>query len=78
MTDAGAILVWAEENQLTRFSRKDAQQSLRSVFPRAVDIDPALKHLEETGRLRRLPDLSTGKPGRPPSPVYDVIHTEDT
>ena len=53
-------------------SRRDMHTaSSRSRFPRASDLDPAIRLLVEHGYLTPLPHAAP-RPGRPPSPRWEV------
>ncbi|WP_145247878.1 DUF3987 domain-containing protein [Aeoliella mucimassa] len=65
------VLRWIERHGLSHFTKRDAQQHGKRKFPRAEDIDPALKTLVLRGYIRERPIEKKG-PGRPPSPVFDV------
>lgn len=56
----------------SQFSRRDAYNSHRAFFPKAVDVDPTLELLEEHGFIRPRAMQKPGKSGRPPSQVYEV------
>ncbi|MEX1026420.1 MAG: YfjI family protein [Candidatus Paceibacterota bacterium] len=70
--DAEYLLRWIRNEELSRFSRRDAQGHGRRRF----DGDPkrleeALQELERTNHVRRGPRPSRGK-GRPPSNIFRV------
>jgi replicative DNA helicase len=76
LEDARWLLDWITRTGRTQFSRRDAHASApRGRFPKATDLDPALRLLEEHGYLRRLDPEPSRDPhgrGRPPSPRFLV------
>ncbi len=53
--DARWLLDWISRTNRTQFSRRDAHQAApRGRFPKATDLEPALRLLEEHGYLRRV------------------------
>jgi replicative DNA helicase len=73
LDDVRWLLDWIGRSQ---FTRRDAHQAApRGRFPKATDLDPALRLLEEHGWLRRLDPEPSRDPhgrGRPPSPRFLV------
>jgi 5S rRNA maturation endonuclease (ribonuclease M5) len=69
--DALYVLRWIERHQLTKFTKRDAQQHGKRRFPSATDIDPAINDLKERGYIRQV-DQDIAGPGRPPSPLFEV------
>jgi replicative DNA helicase len=76
LDDARWLLDWINRTDRTQFSRRDAHAAApRGRFPKATDLDPALRLLEEHGWLRRLdpePSRDHHGRGRPPSPRFLV------
>jgi hypothetical protein len=76
LDDARWLLDWINRTDRTQFSRRDAHAAApRGRFPKATDLDPALRLLEEHGYLRRLDPEPSRDPhgrGRPPSPRFLV------
>jgi replicative DNA helicase len=74
--DARWLLDWMTRTSRTQFSRRDAHQATpRGRFPKATDLEPALRLLEEHGYLRRLdpePPRDLHGRGRPASPRFLV------
>jgi replicative DNA helicase len=72
--DARRLLDWITRTGRSQFTRRDAHQAApRGRFPKATDLDPALRLLEEHGWLRRVDADPVGpKGGRPPSPRFLV------
>lgn len=71
ISDAKYVLRWIKRYDRTSFSKRDAQQHGKRRFPKADDIDNALAELERRGYIR--PQVvASSRPGRPPSPSYDV------
>ena len=69
---AKKILAWIRRHRLERFSLKQLHDHDRTVN-RAEDFLPALENLDSRGFVRREPDSHrTGRPGRRPSPVFEV------
>jgi hypothetical protein len=74
LEDARWLLDWIARTGRSQFSRRDAHAAApRGLFPKATDLDPALRLLEEHGWLRRVDANPPGpKGGRPPSPRFLV------
>src|SRR5512132_3260227 len=74
--DARWLLDWIARTNQVQFSRRDAHHAApRGRFPKATDLEPALRLLEEHGYLRRVdPELSQDPRGRgrPASPRFLV------
>jgi hypothetical protein len=73
--DARWLLDWINRTNRTQFSRRDAHQTARGRFPKATDLEPALRLLEEHGYLRRVDPEPPRDPhgrGRPASPRFLV------
>jgi replicative DNA helicase len=74
--DARWLLDWISRTTRTQFSRRDAHVAApRGRFPKATDLEPALRLLEEHGYLRRADPESSPDPrgrGRPASPRFLV------
>jgi hypothetical protein len=74
--EARWLLDWIARGGRSQFSRRDAHMAApRGRFPKATDLDPALRLLEEHGWLRRLDSEPSRDPhgrGRPPSPRFLV------
>lgn len=69
--DARYVLRWIERHGRREFTKTEAQHHGKRRFPKANDIDPALAGLTERGYIR--PKLAgVTRPGRPPSPAYEV------
>jgi replicative DNA helicase len=76
LDDARWLLDWIHRTNRTQFSRRDAHVAApRGRFPKATDLEPALRLLEEHGYLRRVDPEPSGDPrgrGRPASPRFLV------
>jgi replicative DNA helicase len=74
--DARWLLDWVSRTNRTQFSRRDAHRAApRGRFPKAIDLEPALRLLEEHGYLRRVDPEPSQDPrgrGRPASPRFLV------
>jgi replicative DNA helicase len=74
--DARWLLDWIRRTDRTQFSRRDAHVAApRGRFPKATDLEPALRLLEEHGYLRRVDPEPSRDPqgrGRPASPRFLV------
>jgi hypothetical protein len=74
--DARWLLDWISRTSQTQFSRRDAHVAApRGRFPKATDLEPALRLLEEHGYLRRVDPEPSQDPrgrGRPASPRFLV------
>jgi replicative DNA helicase len=74
--DARWLLDWTARTGRAQFSRRDAHAAApRGRFPKATDLEPALRLLEEHGYLRRVDPEPSRDPhgrGRPPSPRFLV------
>jgi replicative DNA helicase len=72
--DARWLLDWVSRTNRTQFSRRDAHAAApRGRFPKATDLEPALRLLEEHGYLRRADPEPSRDPrgrGRPASPRF--------
>jgi replicative DNA helicase len=68
---AKKILCWIEHGGFSSFTRRDAQQALRSTFRRPEEMDAPLKILAEHAFIYQQPSHVTG-PGRKPSPMFEV------
>jgi replicative DNA helicase len=76
LDDARWLLDWISRTNRTQFSRRDAHVAApRGRFPKATDLEPALRLLEEHGYLRRVdpePSRDAQGRGRPASPRFLV------
>jgi hypothetical protein len=76
LDDARWLLDWITRTNRTQFSRRDAHRAApRGRFPKATDLEPALRLLEEHGHLRRVDPEPSRDPrgrGRPASPRFLV------
>jgi hypothetical protein len=70
---ARAILRWISREQVIEFKASDVLDALtRSVMPDMTTVESALTFLQEMRYVRQRGFVKTGRPGRPPSPTYDV------
>lgn len=69
---AKRILGWLRATEAEAFTRRAAQQGLRSHFPVVSDIDPALDRLVDHGWIRPQTMEPARGPGRRPSPAFEV------
>jgi hypothetical protein len=76
LDDARWLLDWIGRTNRTQFTRRDAHVAApRGRFPKATDLEPALRLLEEHGYLRRVDPEPSRDPrgrGRPASPRFLV------
>jgi replicative DNA helicase len=76
LDDARWLLDWIARTNRAQFSRRDAHVAApRGRFPKATDLEPALRLLEEHGYLRRVDPEPSPDPrgrGRPASPRFLV------
>jgi replicative DNA helicase len=76
LEDARWLLDWITRTNRTQFSRRDAHRAApRGRFPKATDLEPALRLLEEHSFLRRVDPEPSQDPrgrGRPASPRFLV------
>jgi replicative DNA helicase len=74
--DARWLLDWVVRTGRAQFSRRDAHAAApRGRFPKATDLEPSLRLLEEHGYLRRVDPEPSRDPygrGRPASPRFLV------
>jgi replicative DNA helicase len=74
--DARWLLDWISRTNKVQFSRRDAHVAApRGRFPKATDLEPALRLLEEHGYIRRVDPEPSRDPhgrGRPASPRFLV------
>src|SRR5205085_1617835 len=54
------------------FSVRDVFQALKGKFRRVAELNAPLELLEERDYIRKLTRAEPQRPGRPPSPVYEV------
>ena len=59
---ARKVWAWASRNAKVQFTKRDCHQALRSSFPRANDLEPALQVLVERHHIR--PVETMPRPGR--------------
>jgi hypothetical protein len=72
-THARAVLRWIRREERTQFKASDVLDAVsRSVVPDMSTVDASLTLLEDLRYVRRRVQQKTGRPGRPPSPTYDV------
>ena len=69
--DAQYILRWMKRHRQREFTKRDVHQHGKRRFPRADDIEPALRELARRGYIRPKPQ-DGGSRGRQPSPAYEV------
>jgi hypothetical protein len=76
LDDARWLLDWITRTNQVQFSRRDAHRAApRGRFPKATDLEPTLRLLEEHGYLRRVDPEPSQDPrgrGRPTSPRFLV------
>jgi hypothetical protein len=65
------LLEWIRRKRLDAFTLRDCHQAHRSVN-RPQDLVPPLRILEERDFIRRVPPPAQKRPGRPPSPRFEV------
>jgi hypothetical protein len=75
VADARAILTWARNTTVSRFTTRDILPPLRHRFTKTTDIEPALRILESHGWIRRLPAPPHTGRGRPTAPAWE-FHPE--
>jgi hypothetical protein len=69
--DARWLWRWVERHGLREFTRRELHQQVKHRFPTVEELEPVLKELESRGYIRPKPTEAI-KPGRPPSPAYEV------
>ena len=69
--DARALLAWIRKNPRP-FTKRDVFNGLRSRFQSADRADRPLALLVELHHIREIPQDDLGRPGRPPSPKYEI------
>lgn len=70
--DARYILRWVASTSTMVFSKRELHQANRGRFPRVDALDPALAVLISHGYLTERPTDRTLRPGRTPSPVFEM------
>lgn len=74
------ILAWIRRTGASSFTLRDAYQALRAGFKAPAEMVPPLDLLAEHDVIRCRPEPPRSRPGRPPSPVFDVnprLHTHN-
>ena len=67
------IVDWLERTGAVTFTRREYHRAHESRFPKAADLDPAMKLLDERGWIHQIDQGRAGpKGGRPASPTYLV------
>jgi len=66
------LLGWIEKRGVESFTKRDAFEATKGRFKRAAALDQPLQLLVDTGYIRLRPREATSRPGRKPSPRYDV------
>jgi hypothetical protein len=73
LNDARHILDWITRTRPEAFTRRDLFTGIsRGRFRKVADLDPPLDLLTQHAWIRPVPQPETNRPGRPPSPAYDV------
>lgn len=70
--DARHVRRWLQVQDVATISKRDLHQGVRSRFPRVDAMDSVLALLLNHGYLREQPSDAAGRPGRKPSPIYEV------
>lgn len=70
--DAKHILKWIRHRRRESFTKRDVFEGTKGRFNRVSALEPGLRVLEEHGHVRQRAAAGPIRPGRPPSPVYDV------
>lgn len=67
------LLRWIERKQIIEFTKRQAHYELQGTFRKADELDTPLKMLTERNYIReRLVPIDQGRPGRKPSPIFEV------
>jgi hypothetical protein len=69
---AKTILRWIEHEGARHFTKRELHQALRSRFKRVEALDAPLCLLLTHWYIGKRPELTSGGPGRKPSPTFDV------
>ncbi len=72
LDDAKYVLRWVERQDLKMFSKRDAFNAGRGRFKTVDDLEPTLKILVDYGYIREQSLEQKNKPGRKPSPIFEV------
>ena len=75
---ARAVVEWVHAQNVKEVSERDIHQGLRGQarFSRIEAVRAAVQAAEKHGHLRLVPSNTTNSVGRPPSPRYAVVATE--
>jgi hypothetical protein len=68
---ARRILRWVSSKQISTFTRREAFNSLRGGIQKVDELDQPLQMLVNHGYIRGV-SLEHNRPGRKPSPTYEV------
>lgn len=70
--NARYVLRWIEREGRTSFTKRDTYQGTKGRFKKVESLDPVLKLLDSHGYIRERESGEPRKPGRQPSPIFDV------
>jgi hypothetical protein len=71
-SEAEMVWKWISRRRLTAFTKRDVHRGLRRQFAKPDDLDLPLTELTRRNIIRVKPTTTEVKPGRLPSPKYDV------
>ena len=75
------VLAWMMRQGVETFTARDCFEGTKGRFKKMDSLRPALRILEDHGYIWCKPQPAVRRPGRPPSPTYDVnprVHDRET
>lgn len=72
IANARRALLWIERRDKPIFTKRELFEGIKGTIPKADDLDPVLKLLCDHGHIRQFDTEDINRPGRKPSPSYEV------